>query len=397
VPTSSRITPFDTARTILVLCILLLHAACAYAFTIPWWHAQDLKNWGFDLLLFFLDSFTLPVLFFIAGAFARASHDRHGGAGFLRAKLRRFGPPLVLLPTFYLPAMVYMGYLRRAEHPVSFFAYWVRWMASATDWSFSLLTSMETAARYQDAFSPHHLWFLSMLLVFFAGYALWRTRFSDDGERRVSAATLAAAGACLAAGYAAANLLIQDWAWARLGPFLLFQPARVPIYLGAFLFGAYARPHLFRRRPLPGSPWLWLGALLPLFAALVAVSGGAPAMAPPSLPKAMASGLIRAGLVVSAICLFINLGFRFWNRADGWLRSLNASSYDLYLLHMPLAVFVQAALVGLALPLVLKLLLAFLVPACVCWGLSRGVLARRNPAPGLGLLLAFFAGFSLLY
>lgn len=392
-----RIAALDNLRTLMVLFILLLHAACAYAFSIPWWHVRDITNQGFDLLMFCIDVFALPVLFFVSGLFAAPSYERHGRGGFLRRKLHRLGIPLVLLSAFYLPAMVYVGYLRRAASPVPFFDYWLHWMATLTDWHFNLLTSMESAARYQDAFSPHHLWFVSMLLVFFAGYALCRPLLRGAEERAVSRIALVWTGLLLAVCYGAVNLLIQDWAWARIGPFILFQPTRVPLYLGAFLFGIYARPHVARQQSLPGSPYLWMTVFPVLLVAQLVTTGKDVPIRPALLHEAALAGGLRAGLFLSSVCLTINVSYRFLRHASGWQRSLNASSYDLYILHMPLVVFAQAALLGAALPLVLKMILAFLVPAALCWGLSRQVLARIPGPASLGLLLAFFAGCCILY
>jgi hypothetical protein len=381
----------------MVLFIVLLHAACAYAFSIPWWHARDALSQGFDLLIFCMDVFALPVLFFVSGLFAEPSRERHGRGGLLKGKLRRLGVPLLLLPVFYLPAMVYVGYLRRVADPAPFFDYWLHWVGTMGDWNFVLLTTMETGAKYLDACSPHHLWFIFMLLVFFAGYALCRPWFRGAGARRVTLPAMAVAWLLLAAGYAGGNLLIQDWAWARLGPFILFQPARVPLYLGAFLFGIYARPHVARRESLPGSPYLWIPLFPVLFITLLLTTGKDVPTSPASLPEAVIWGLLRAGLLLSATCMAVNGGYRFLRSASPWQRSLSASSYDTYLLHMPLVVFAQAGLLDVALPTLLKMGLAFLVPAGLCWGLSRQVLARSPSAVSLVLLLAFFAGFCLLF
>ncbi len=54
---------FDNLRTLMVLFIVLLHAVCAYAASIPWWHAQDAKGMLYDIALISIDNFALPVLF----------------------------------------------------------------------------------------------------------------------------------------------------------------------------------------------------------------------------------------------------------------------------------------------------------------------------------------------
>jgi len=388
----------DNVRTLLVLAILLLHAACAYAFGIPWWHAQDHKHLLFDLLIVSVDNFALPALYFVAGTFALPSLDRHGDARFLVRKLKRLGLPVVVLSTFYLPAMVYMGYLRRAENPTPFLDYWLQWLVTLTDWNFVIITSMETGAPYIDALSPHHLWFMSLLLVFFAGYALCRKITPPRREkRRLSWLGVLAWGAVMALGYATVNALVQDWTWARLGPFLLFQPSRLPVYAAAFVFGVRSRSRLASGDPMPGPVWAWLAVFLVSQAAMIAcVNIFIAAPGPATLPTALAHGALRAVLTVSAICLLVNASRRFLAGPSTWRQSLAASSYDIYMLHMPLTILAQTAFVALPLPLFVKMSLAFTTTLLLCWGLSR-TMAPRGPWLPATLLAGWFALFCLVW
>ena len=236
-PTPPRSYGLDNVRSLMVLCILLLHAACAYSFIVPWWHALDSNHLFFDLLIICLDTFALPVLFFISGVFAAPSHDRHGPKQFLIRKLKRLGLPIVILGSVLIPAMVYMGYLDRADEPLSFFKYWLAWMQSLGDWSFRLFIDMEGSAPFQDQFRPHHLWFLSLLLLFFLGYALFRRIGVSFPSRRGFAHLLLVPFLAMVLSFAGVNMLIQDWGWFKFGPFILLQPTRIPIYLIAFIMG----------------------------------------------------------------------------------------------------------------------------------------------------------------
>lgn len=407
IPSPGRDYSLDSLRVLMVLFILLLHAACAYAFGIPWWHAQDLKSQAFDLILVSIDGFALSVLYFIAGAFAAVSLERRGPAGFLAGKFKRLGLPVVFLSALYLPAMVYVGYLRRTENPLSFFDYWLHWMKTAADWGYDQITSMETGAKFADYFAPHHLWFMSLLLVFFAGYVLWRKLAptkpkTESGSNSIT--LLIVSFLVMGLGFFAFCLVMPHWTWARIGPFLLFQPARLPVYGMAFVMGVLARPGLSQKRPLPGPIWLWLVLfILCMFVMAAAMGKTQGFMAPaPGAAKSkvilayLGHGLLRGLLTVSAICLFVNAGRRLLGNPKPWRKSLAASSYDIYILHMPLVVFIQVALLGVTLPLGLKMLLAFALPVALFWGLSRA-LADRNPLWGLGLLVLFFGGFCLAY
>ena len=393
-PRPQRNHAYDNLRVLMVLSIVLLHAACAYALGIPWWHAQDAKSPVFDVTIVSLDGFVLPVLFFVSGLFAQATLTRHGGAGFLRNKLRRLGLPVLILSVFYLPTMVYVGYLRRVPDPLNFFEYWLRWAASLDDWRFVVITTMRQGAEFADKLSPHHLWFLSLLLIFFLGYALWRTALPTARTVR-RGLLIPAAALAVFLGFAAVNLLVQDWAWARLGPFILFQPCRIPVYLGMFVFGILFRPYMDRPRPFPGPWWAWLIPFAVATAGLIVMMRTFMTTPPPiPIGQAALHGAIRAVAAVSATGFLVNLAARSLNRPSNWRESLSASSYDIFLWHMPLVVFVQAALVPAALPLGVKALLAFIIPSALLWAASQAAV-RTGPVLWAGLLTALFLGFCL--
>ncbi|MCJ2165572.1 MULTISPECIES: acyltransferase family protein [unclassified Pseudodesulfovibrio] len=383
---------FDNLRALMVLCIVLLHAACAYAAIIPWWHARDAQAPVFDILILLIDTFALPVLFFVAGVFATPSLDRNGTAGFLKAKSQRLGIPLLALPIIYLPTMVYLGYLHRTETPLTFFRYWMHWISTFTDWGFVVIADMQQGAHYADAVSPHHLWFLSLLLLFFLAYAGCRRLFRFRPNFHSLKPLILLAIMIPALGFAAINLLVPDWAWARFGPFLLFQPTRLPLYAGIFVFGVLARPHVDSPRPFPGTTWLWLLLFLSAQAAMLALVPTF--MTTPSSPLGYAAihGLLRAVMAVSATALAVNLTRRFLAGPSPWRESLSKASYTIYIWHMPLVVYAQAVLLHMPLPLWVKAATAFTVPVTICWGISQAE-GTRSRLLQLGLASACFFGF----
>ena len=63
----------------------------------------------------------MPILFFIAGFFAPSSLVKRGVGGFINAKLKRLGIPLVLVGIFVVPLISFIGYRNRPDAALGFF------------------------------------------------------------------------------------------------------------------------------------------------------------------------------------------------------------------------------------------------------------------------------------
>jgi fucose 4-O-acetylase-like acetyltransferase len=163
----------DNVRLLMVLCVVVAHAAAAYTNSVPWWYVRDARTGVlFDVVAFVLDIFQMPVLFFIAGYFALPSLKRRGFAGFLRAKGRRLGIPLVLVGFFLAPVMPYVRHLAVAAEPSGFLAYWWAQMKTFVPRGWEHASTLPEIEAHLDDFLQHYLWFLSFLLLFFLLFAL---------------------------------------------------------------------------------------------------------------------------------------------------------------------------------------------------------------------------------
>lgn len=104
----NRIYFFDHIRYLMVLLVVVLHAACDYSFYTIWWPVDDRNYVFFDRVLEFLGLFLMPVLFFISGYFALPSYQVKGASRVIKAKLKRFGVPLVLGVFLIIPYQRYI-------------------------------------------------------------------------------------------------------------------------------------------------------------------------------------------------------------------------------------------------------------------------------------------------
>lgn len=407
-----RVIFLDNIRYLMVLSVLVLHAAAAYSHIVPWWYVVDtVEGVFFDVSIIVLDIFLMPVLFFISGYFALPSLKRRGTSGFIIAKLRRLGVPLVLVGIFLAPIMPYIRYHGRTPEPAGFFEYWIAQLKTAVDFSVDHLNPVElaTTTKYHDHLIQHHLWFLSLLLLFFMIFAAAvRVRDSllgesdtKDGDTVPESRSMLLAmfffGLTVSLVFTLVQMVSQDGSWAKIGSILLFQPTRVPIYIGLFCLGIYAYSrNWFIRRTLPGASWLWLVASLLLLLFFTAASRtfySETGTIPPAI--ALLHGMLRTFFCLALIGYLSTSAYSCWNRPTGINRSLAASSYDIYLIHLPIVVLFQLGVSLLAVPVAVKFGLACAGPVLLSWGLSSRLI-RPYPRLAVVVLLAAFSTVSIL-
>jgi peptidoglycan/LPS O-acetylase OafA/YrhL len=396
-----RVIFLDNIRSLMIFCVIIVHAASAYAPFMEWWHVRDSVSPGFGLLLFVLDIFQMPVLFFIAGYFAVPSLDRRGPGIFVVAKLKRLGIPLALIGIFLNPLMPYIRYRSTTSVPMGFFDYWVRQMKTVVSLRFEHAADMTEATKHLNDFIQHHLWFISLLLIFFIIFAFGaviknrlQPAAARPGTRKETANTrtillsMFTAGLAMAVVFALVSLVSKDGAWLKMGGFLLFQPTRVALYAGMFLLGirAYSQSW-FMGVPMPGRWWLWLTVVLGVLIFFVI---GSVTYAKTSSPLlSFANGLCRALICLCCVGLFTTLGYRHWNRPTRVNRSLAASSYDIYLIHLPVVIVLQLLFLSLGVPIFIKFTLVALSATVLSWGASSFLVLPYPKASVMALLAVF--------
>jgi surface polysaccharide O-acyltransferase-like enzyme len=383
---------WDNVRMLSVLAVVVLHAAMAYAPIIPWWYVNEqAKNAVLDLVLLATDGFVMPTLFFIAGYFALSSLQRRGAAGFLRAKFKRLGLPLVVVTIFFCPIISYVVYQGQGGTE-TYPHYWFRLLPTVLNWKLYIFRP-GNVAQFSEYLWAFHLWFLAMLLVFCGLLALLHGIFSGKaGGDRVGPGYGVFLLLALAVGVAEAvgQTLVADTAWFSFGAFLEFQPARVPLYLGMFGLGTYARHrHWFSAHRIPGRLWLWGVLALAAYAAVLAllVAGKTPDPKPLWIPCAY--GLSRTLVAIAVTGFLVAFGQRYWNGPGRVSASLAASSYDIYLGHLPLVVVLQYLLVSVSVSAVVKFTIVFVASVLVCWGGSRLADRHRRALVPAGILVVF--------
>jgi peptidoglycan/LPS O-acetylase OafA/YrhL len=299
--------------------------------------------------------------------FVLPSLGRKGPAVYLRDRLRRLGLPFALAVALLMPVALYPTYLQTVTDP-GVLAYVRHWLAlpfwpCGPMWFLWLLLVADLAAIGLYAWLPRSH-------IFTADMAI-------DAERRPMRFLAGIAVGSIVA-YSTLALAFGPSDWAQWGPFA-FQLCRPAHYAVYFFAGVVAGARGIDGRLFAvGGPlarhWRgWLGAALASFLLWLALTGAllrTGAVAPLGLA---AADYVSFALACFASCFFVLAAIlRFGAVRSPVLQSLGVNAYAMYLVHYLFVVWLQYALLGAALPAVVKGVLVFAGTLAASWGSTAG-------------------------
>lgn len=365
---ATRHQALDNLRVAVIFLVVVLHGSICYmAYAPEWWYVLDPdRSMVFTYLVLLIDVPIMPIMFFLAGYFAYPSLVKRGSGRFIRDKLYRIGIPWAFGALVLAPPTAYLIYYSR-HLPMSLATFW------RTDF-------------WGKAFQQSVYWYLGVLLFLFfltaLTFALSRRFAALRPQARLPTWRLFS---LFILGMSAASLLIGAgiahpldlWSHIYL---LVYQPARVPLYIGYFVLGiaAYQGCWFTGQGYRPG-----LAGWLPLCLAsgLLYV---ADRIAYPATGQSIATtaativlfNLFCFSSLMAGIALFQAMPVR--NRFLWRTQARNA--YGIYYLH-PLILYPMAlAVVPVSLPLPVKAAGIILLAYLLSWGISAAALTRL---PGL--------------
>ncbi len=354
-PGSERLHALDAVRGGALLAGVVFHATVSFLPAppgIPLWIVMDReRSLTLAVLFHLLHTFRMTTFFLIAGFFAHLMVERRGLGGFVRDRLRRIGIPLLV------------GW------PILFAA-----IVAVTIWGAVVSAHggpLPPAPKYPGfpAFPLTHLWFLYLLLSFYAAALVLRLAVGalDRGgalaracDRIVGAVVATPFGLPLLAAPAALALYATPgWAmWFGVptpDSSLVPNLAAAVAYFSAFGFGWLLHRRVDCLAALRRN-WPANLALAVIFSAAgLVITGPAPLIA------ASTPGLAKAGFAAtyalaswSWTFALIGLALRFLDRPSAAIRYVADASYWIYLVHLPLIMALQVAVSQLAWPWPLK-------------------------------------------
>ncbi|MGY8710152.1 acyltransferase [Bradyrhizobium sp. 18BD] len=362
----------DRARTFLTLVVLLHHAV------IPYTHFghTDPASWiGFDVVVLATDSFFMATFFFLSGLFTWPGIARKAPSVFLRDRLLRLGLPFIIAAFTVIP-LAYYAIALRADPELSFASFWWKTI---------------TVGPWPSG----PLWFVWVLLAFdLTASLLYRSsahlvdpgnRVSLAGFKRPFVFWLMLAVVSILA-YVPVLLYFGGSKWFELGPFSV-QASRILLYFAYFFIGAsvgaanFDRGILSAEGQLPKSRWLWVMiTLIPYCLMWVMIYIKREILGNPD-PQPHWYHAIYGTFVVlfSASILLAILAFFLHSKAPGptLLDRMQADAYGMFLVHYPIALWIQYALFDYSLAAIVKAAIGFVLTVILSWGLTAAL--RKIP------------------
>jgi glucan biosynthesis protein C len=335
--TPSRQVFVDYWRAGIIILVVLHHVAVVYAGTVPFYYVEPndaLAAGVLTVFLLFNQAWFMGALFLVSGYFTTGSYDRRTPGSFFKHRLLRLGVPLLLFFFMFSPIAVSGMYQMPA--------------------SLTGITTPLTWQHYPRLLGIGPLWFVEMLLIFDLGYAVWRVATRNRKMEKAAAPGLLSTRmivifvlALALAGYLI-RMVIPMGKTVMEFPTLSYFPQ----YLGLFIVGALAsRRDWFRTIPDAMGKRGFIAALLAtaiLFPLALTGRFGLPTAFLGSGHWQSAVYALWDSIMAAGICLtMITLFRRFFDRQSGLGDFLSRHSFAVYVVHIPLVVWLAIALRGL--------------------------------------------------
>jgi len=373
-----RLDALDAARAFALLLGIVFHASLSFMPTFMGWAVQDVATSpvaGWFVMV--SHAFRLELFFLLAGFFGALTLARKGAAAFAGSRVVRLGVPFVA-GWFVLRPLLVSGWIMGAASLRGDYAFWPPVRAG--------FAGLKT---FPDGlFTGTHLWFLYYLAMITAGALLVRLLGRASGgrgqaiHRRVAAvagwlAEVRGGLALLALPTAGALWFMTYWSMDTPDQSLRPHVPVLVVYGGFFGLGWLLHAN---REGLRGLGRLsvdrWLGVALGI-AATMGLAGMQMQPGHPYFSAAHVGYVAGYALMMwSLVSLTLGMFQKFCARPRAWVRYLADSSYWLYLVHLPIVVWLQVAAAETAGPWWLKL--AFIVAITVAAALLSYDLAVRG-------------------
>ena len=372
---------FDYLRAFAIILVLFVHAALAYTTSAfinsenPIASSNPVVNeqrWiGFDCIVAFNETFSMPLLFFVSGIFVRQNLARKGAWKYFGDRLKRLGLPFVigvlfLIPPAYYPAQLEVALITGKD--TSYGEFWLGMVRSG----------FGTAGP---------LWFLWLLLAFnLLATLLYRVAPLLGGFVRgrlniILGRPVAFFGVLLGISiivYLPVAIIFGPLKWIGIGPFNA-QVGRILLYLVYFLTGTAVgaigidRGVFKTDGALAKRWWGWVaGGLMSFTVFIIMVVFVTP------MERTIVSEIAFVVCCWAIVSGMTGLFLRFAKRRVRIFDSLSENSYGIYIVHYVFVTWFQYFLLGSGLAPLVKGMVVFVGALILSWVLVAAI--RHMPA-----------------
>lgn len=390
VTSGTRFHSLDSLRAAMMLLGICLHAAVTYTTVpLPIWPFKDPRQSPVcDFLVFFIHSFRMPLFFVLAGLFARMIYNRRGPSGFLRHRVRRILVPFVVAwLVLYIPVNAGMVYGVTAFRP--------------DPWD-----AVERFFRSGAALVPLrtlHLWFLYYLLHFYVVAtvlsALAPRLMAESARERFQGAFRRIANSrlrpLLLAVPTCATLYFMRSGGLDTNGTLLITPASLIAYSLFFGFGWFLFCHTDLIAGFQRHAWTQVALAMVLLPVNAKFTGDTLRALPQYKAGAHTIAIVTGSLIIWLLVFgFMGLAQRYLATENKRIRYVADASYWMYLVHLPIVLWLQVAILRWQAPGLIKFAVVmaattaialgsyhFLVRYTVIGAVLNGVRHRRADTP----------------
>lgn len=359
-----RLLYIDNLRILLIILVILFNLALLYGSPLddrPYHESQppgiiESVFEGIFYISFFAvtESFFMGFLFMISGYFTPGSYDRKGAWPFFKDRLLRLGIPLLFYIIFIDPTMGYAIALSTKGFTGSFLDFLALYIGN-----YGVLGS-----------GP--LWFLEALLIFNGAYVLWRQLVkSANTESKIPGNKTIAIFALI---LGIVTFIVKIWlpsGW-NFEP-LNFEIPFFPQYIAMFIVGLIAyRGNWFLQIPKEmGKFWFRISVVLlmlfPFLLGLYMTTGNPTRHYGGFYWQAFTYALWEQFIGIAIIIALSGIFCEKYNTQGKLLEAMSKSAYAVYIIHIPIIIFLAFSLQRITMYPLLKLALVAPLAVAVCF------------------------------
>jgi peptidoglycan/LPS O-acetylase OafA/YrhL len=356
---ATRLDHLDATRAFALVLGVVFHASLSFVPVFMGWAVQDVSTGPLvSLLTTVAHSFRLELFFLLAGLFSRGMLDRHGLAGFIRSRLLRIGVPFIV-GWFLLRPLLVSGWIMGATS-----------LRGDVDILAGLLGGIRSLESLPTGmFQGSHLWFLYYLLLVTAVTLLGRALLAKscscgDAARRGSDNLVSWlnrspwAPGLLALPTAALLWFMRGWGMDTPDQSLAPHLPALGVYGGFFALGWIIGRHRDRIGQIFRPNWQrTVLAAAGITTVLTLDDIGRNPGHPQFVAAHVGHCLGYAVMMWSLVFLTPGLFGKLCQRPNALVRYVADASYWIYLVHLPIVVWLQVAVAEWPLHWSFKLLL----------------------------------------